>query len=274
MYRYISKEQATALPDTPQKFMQTALNIEAKANDTFNMKQGMKDFLNVITNKSEHAKVSKEQLILGQKLGGGIESEVFKSSWLGTDVAVKYFRYPENLKNFSSVKSATSYDSKDNLKSFCNEVAMLMGLRHKNIIMLMGFGVVLPSQFIVMEYMPKGSLFDVLASKDFIDAELKHKFITDIVDGLAYLHTGSPPILHQDLKSLNLLVDSDYTIKISDFGIAKELKTKKLLENVNEMNETNENESISHGGTLQWLAPECIVDEIPPTKEADIYALG
>jgi serine/threonine-protein kinase CTR1 len=232
----------------------------------------MKGFVKVITNKGESARLKDKELVLGEKIGGGYESEVFKSTWLGTEVAVKYFRYTGVAEAFKSGESSSSYDSKNsNIKSFCNEVAIMMGLRHRNIITLMGFGISPPTQFIVMEYMPRGSLFDILGSKEVLTAAMKSQFVTDIVDGLLYLHEGKPPILHQDLKSLNLLVAEDWTIKIADFGIARELKRPKASsEDVVEDTE----ESADHGGTLQWLAPECLVPEFAPTKEMDIYALG
>jgi serine/threonine protein kinase len=237
----------------------------------------MKDFVEVITHKSENAKLEAQELVLGEKIGGGFESEVFKSTWMGTDVAVKYFKYQQPSREIGSQHgSAGSYEMKDNIKSFATEVAIMMSLRHKNIIQLMGFGYSAPHQFIVMEFMPRGSLFDVLGHKDTtIDAARKASFISGIVSGVAYLHGAKTPVLHQDLKSLNILVDQDWTLKIADFGIAKELKKKgkKIKKAFAEGEE--EIESDTHGGTLQWMPPENIIAETPErTKEVDIYALG
>ena len=229
----------------------------------------MKGFIDVITNKGESGKVTEKELKLGEKIGGGVESEVFKSSWLGTDVAVKYFRYAEQSGNQTA---SSIVDSSPNLKSFCNEVAIMMSLRHKNIITLMGFGVSSPTQFIVMEYMPRGSLFDILGTKEEINAERKWQLVNDVVQGLLYLHCGNPVILHQDMKSLNLLVDQDWTVKISDFGIARELRKKPKFLPQDQADDSVE--SAGHGGTLQWMAPECLEEEAEPTKAMDIYALG
>ena len=80
--------------------METAFNIKAKELDAFTLKQSMKDFVDIITNKAVNARLTKDELKLGPKIGCGVESEVFKSAWLGTDVAVKYFRYPENKKTY------------------------------------------------------------------------------------------------------------------------------------------------------------------------------
>ena len=146
----------------------------------------------------------------------------------------------------------------------------------------MGFGFSNPTQFIVMEYAPNGSLFDALGNlKNDFNSSRKATILSDITSGLAYLHEGRPPILHQDLKSLNILMDENWTAKIADFGIAKDLRQKKKQPKLGEQRNTidgdeeDEESGAAHGGTLQWLAPECIVSEdVKPTKEMDIYALG
>jgi len=77
--------------------------------------------------------------------------------------------------------------------------------------------------------------------------------------GLNYLHSCRPPILHRDLKSLNLLVSEDFTIKVSDFGLSKILECETLAN--------------SKLGTLNWLPPEVIRGEAY-TFSSDIYSYG
>lgn len=224
----------------------------------------MKQFINVITDKAKSAELRNKELVLGKRLGGGRESEVFQSSWLGVQVAIKYFLDEEPDENQENQENpSASSKSKEKFKGFSNEVAILMSLGHKNIVTFMGFGA---PQFIVMEYMPKGSLFHILGSKIALDKDLKHRLILDIISGMSYLHNGDPYIIHQDMKSLNLLVDDHWNVKISDFGISRQRYSKKEI--------SNEQESNSHGSTLQWLAPEYIKQDLIPLKEMDIYAFG
>ena len=79
----------------------------------------------------------------------------------------------------------------------------------------------------------------------------------EIAQGINYLHSFNPPILHRDLKSLNILLDKNYVIKIADFGWAR-------LRN---------NQMTKMRGTFQWMAPEVISKE-NYTEKADVYSFG
>ena len=77
----------------------------------------------------------------------------------------------------------------------------------------------------------------------------------EIAQGVHYLHSCTPPILHRDLKSLNIFLDEHYRIKIGDFGWTKTLDqymTNKI-------------------GTYQWMAPE-VIDNKPYTEKADVFS--
>ena len=239
----------------------------------FDFKVAMRDFVDAITNKGESAFVKSNELVLGKKLGVGRDGEVFKSSWLGTDVAVKYFRYSESKSQFLSIQSSNVSASKSiaGTHAFSNEVAIMMGLRHPNILTLMGFGVEPPSHFIVMEYMPKGSLFELLGSDENLPPKIKKEMAMGIANGLRFMHERNPTILHSDIKSLNILVDQDYTVKISDFGISRELR-KKYADMTDE--DDSEDQVEKNQGTVQWLPPEAFAPNAVPTKQTDIYGFG
>ena len=81
----------------------------------------------------------------------------------------------------------------------------------------------------------------------------------DAARGLLYLHMCSPPVAHRDLKSLNLLVDNSFNVKLTDFGISKA-----LLSNMSKD---------SKFGTLLWLAPE-VLDNHPYSLASDVYSFG
>ncbi len=77
-----------------------------------------------------------------------------------------------------------------------------------------------------------------------MDFPRKLKFAQDAARGMLYLHTSNPVILHRDLKSDNLLVGSDWVVKVADFGLTRFLSEKKAMTQV---------------GTPMWMAPEIIM---------------
>lgn len=76
-----------------------------------------------------------------------------------------------------------------------------------------------------------------------------------------YLHSFRPPIIHRDLKTPNLLVDKDWTIKVCDFGLSRSKKNTYL--------------SAKEGaaGTPEWMAPEVLRNE-PSNEKCDVYSFG
>ena len=77
--------------------------------------------------------------------------------------------------------------------------------------------------------------------------------------GMAYLHSGNPPVLHRDLKSANLLLDESYTTKVCDFGLSR------LKDQARSMT--------ANCGTVQWMAPEVLANGSYDEK-ADVYSFG
>ncbi|KAJ3316662.1 hypothetical protein HDU76_001632 [Blyttiomyces sp. JEL0837] len=299
LYRYIVRDQVNTIPDGSDANLLAALACEAHPERLQNLDEkvvkGVELFLDTVYDAANTARVQNSEFVLTQRLGQGRESEVFKSSWAGVDVAVKYFRYrpppdrssesgDSNATQGSKLKTEEEEENEDNLSSFANEAALLMSLRHRNIITMMGFGSKPPHHFVITEFMPRGSLFDVLG--DFkrypsINSELKYSILMDTAKGMAFLHSCNPQIVHQDLKSLNLLVADNWTVKISDFGIAREVAPRPKKEsNVNEStsdgggHEENESGKPAHGGTLQWMAPELLLGNHKPTTKMDIFAFG
>ena len=82
----------------------------------------------------------------------------------------------------------------------------------------------------------------------------------DCARGMSYLHSRSPPVVHHDLKPANLLVDSHWTLKVSDFGMSR-LKHNTYLS------------SKSPGGTPEWMAPEVLRND-PTDERSDVYSLA
>jgi len=76
--------------------------------------------------------------------------------------------------------------------------------------------------FLVTEFIPMGSLMHVIQTNDAaFTLHQKLSFCIDAAKGMTYLHSSNPPHIHRDLKPQNLLVTSNWRVKIADFGTAK-----------------------------------------------------
>ncbi|KAH0617586.1 hypothetical protein JD844_015997 [Phrynosoma platyrhinos] len=104
---------------------------------------------------------------------------------------------------------------------------------------------------IVTEYMPNGSLNQLLHEKNMypdIPWPLRFRILYEIALGVNYLHNMTPPLLHHDLKTQNILLDSDLHIKIADFGLSKWRMVSMSL--------SRSEKSMSEGGTIVYMPPE------------------
>jgi serine/threonine-protein kinase CTR1 len=114
------------------------------------------------------------------------------------------------------------------------------------------------SLYLVTEYMPKGSLWEVLRSNDSaLNEGMRHQMALDIARGMSYLHSLKPPILHRDLKALNLLVDNSFNVKVADFGIAR----------------PRVDDTMTFCGTPKWTAPE-VLRMNNYSEKADVFSFG
>ncbi|VFQ75062.1 unnamed protein product [Cuscuta campestris] len=186
-------------------------------------------------------------LVLKEKIGAGSFGTVLRADWNGSEVAVKILMeqdfHPERLQDF------------------LQEVAIMKRLRHPNIVLFMGAVTQPPNLSIVTEYLSRGSLYRLLHKHgEVLDERRRLCMAYDVAKGMNYLHKHNPPIVHRDLKSPNLLVDTKYTVKVCDFGLSR-LKANTFLS------------SKSAGGTPEWMAPEVLRYE-PSNEKSDVYSFG
>lgn len=181
-----------------------------------------------------------------EKIGEGGFAFIHKAVWIGQDVAVKVIFNPQI--------------SQDLLDEFNNEINMLSLLRHPNIISIIGVSSK-PKLLLMTEYAEKGSLFEYLHRRN-IDKSLsistKLNIIIEICKGLAYLEYKS--IVHRDIKSHNILITNDNSIKICDFGLSK-------------FKSNLDKGSGIYAGTASYMAPEMFNKEIYDSK-VDVFAFG
>ena len=115
-----------------------------------------------------------------------------------------------------------------NFKAFENEIQALTEIRHRNIIKLYGFCSHSRFSFLVYKFLEGGSLDQVLSNDTkavAFDWEKRVNTVKGVANALSYMHHDcSPPIIHRDISSKNVLLDSQYEAHVSDFGTAKILK--------------------------------------------------
>ncbi|KAK3006532.1 hypothetical protein RJ639_015905 [Escallonia herrerae] len=124
-----------------------------------------------------------------------------------------------------AVKQLSS-KSKQGSREFVNEIGMISGLQHPNLVRLYGCCIEGKQLLLVYEYMENNSLAHALFSPEgspsYLDWPTRQRICIGIAKGLVYLHEESPlRIVHRDIKATNVLLDSDLNAKISDFGLAK-----------------------------------------------------
>ncbi|KAI4964732.1 hypothetical protein ZWY2020_059746 [Hordeum vulgare] len=109
-------------------------------------------------------------------------------------------------------------------KEWLAEVFFLGQLRHKNLVKLIGYCYEDEHRMLVYEFMNAGSLETHLfkSTNGSLPWMTRMKIAVGAAKGLAFLHDADPPVIYRDFKASNILLDSDYNTKLSDFGLAKD----------------------------------------------------
>ncbi|XP_013923936.1 PREDICTED: serine/threonine-protein kinase B-raf isoform X2 [Thamnophis sirtalis] len=197
---------------------------------------------------SDDWEIADGQITVGQRIGSGSFGTVYKGKWHG-DVAVKML----------NVTAPTPQQ----LQAFKNEVGVLRKTRHVNILLFMGYSTK-PQLAIVTQWCEGSSLYHHL---HIIETKFEMIKLIDIArqtaQGMDYLHAKS--IIHRDLKSNNIFLHEDLTVKIGDFGLAT-VKSR--------WSGSHQFEQLS--GSILWMAPEVIrmQDKNPYSFQSDVYAFG
>ncbi|KAK3151146.1 hypothetical protein QOZ80_3AG0242320 [Eleusine coracana subsp. coracana] len=146
---------------------------------------------------------------------------------------------------------------------FDRELEILGSVKHRYLVNLRGYCNSPSSKLLIYDYLPGGSLDEVLHEKsEQLDWDARINIILGAAKGLSYLHHDcSPRIIHRDIKSSNILLDGNFEARVSDFGLAK------LLE--------DEESHITTivAGTFGYLAPE-YMQSGRATEKTDVYSFG
>ncbi|PON78439.1 Serine/threonine protein kinase [Parasponia andersonii] len=193
---------------------------------------------------------STDNFSFSNKLGEGGFGPVYKGKLLGHEIAVKRL----------------SKSSGQGFEEFKNEVQLISELQHRNLVKLLGYSIHEEEKILVYEYMANKSLDAFIFDKKrgtLLDWGQRMHIIEGIAQGLLYLHKFSRlRVIHRDLKTSNILLDSNMNPKISDFGMAR-------------ICHENESQGITRRvvGTYGYMSPEYAVHGHFSTK-SDVFSYG
>jgi len=189
------------------------------------------------------------KFVRGETLGRGSLGNVFKALNQETGVI------------FAAKEVLFNHSDPDDLKfkaALENEISICKDLKHPRIVSYLGHDSIDGCLFIFLEYMPGGSVAQVLKQFGPFDESLITRHARELLEGLEYLHTREPPVIHRDIKGANVLVGLDCRVKFSDFGCSKR---------------TNDTMSHTMKGSIPWMAPE-VIQSTGAGRKADIWSFG
>ena len=195
--------------------------------------------------------IKPSDLNIVRKIGEGGFAEVYLGQWQGSDVAFKRLKY-QNLPR----GILTSFQTESEIHSRCNQCPQIVRL----------FGITNePGHFgLVMEYLPRGSLYDVLNDRSIkLPWEKRWEIAIDIANAVAYLHRVD--VLHKDIKSTNLLMTEQLRAKITDFG-QSEVR-------VHTAHATRGGMGVMEN-SIRWNPPEAFKHDYRPSRSTDVYSVG
>ncbi|XP_059650072.1 L-type lectin-domain containing receptor kinase IX.1-like [Cornus florida] len=173
-----------------------------------------------------------------------------------------YRGFSSELASYVAVKRV-SRGSKQGLKEYASEIKIIGKLRHKNLVQLVGWCHEKNEMLLVYELMPNGSLdTHLFKGKSLLTWAMRYKIVQGLASALLYLQEEwEQCVLHRDIKSSNIMLDSNFNTKLGDFGLARLVDHEKGLE------------TTMLAGTLGYMAPECFITS-KASKESDIYSFG
>ena len=192
------------------------------------------------------------KLNMGPAFAQGAFGKLYRGTYNGEEVAIKLLERPENDLGKAQLME----------QQFQQEVIMLATLKHPNIVRFIGACRKPMVWCIVTEYAKGGSVRQFLTKRQnrqnrSVPLKLAVNQALDVARGMAYVHGLG--MIHRDLKSDNLLIFGDKSIKIADFGVARiEVQTEGMTPET---------------GTYRWMAPE-MIQHRPYTQKVDVYSFG
>lgn len=197
------------------------------------------------------------ELNVGTKIKDRYTLKEFKGSGTFGEV---WLAHDDVLDCDVAVKIYISLDPRG-VEEFKNEYITTQDISHPNLLTTSYFDVWEQRPFLVMKYCSKGSSSSAAGN---IDESTLWKFIRDVSAGLNYLHSLPEPVIHQDIKPDNILVDDTDHFLITDFGISKKVRSTMRRQS---------KRAVSAGATA-YMGPERFDSDPTPIKASDIWSLG
>ena len=237
--------------DVPAE-IRAALNANARNAAQVSKAVLSETILGVTSNMSAARDAALIQSVAGyrviSKIGQGGMSQVYLAE-----------RESDGEKLVLKILNARPGDDPKLFQRFVQEVALISNAQHNNVVRIYDHGVTEKYAFLAMEYLPNGTLADVIAKG--LTPRQALSILAQLAGGLSVMHARG--IIHRDLKPANIMVREDGTMAIADFGIAKKLDAAAA-------GQTRHGELI---GTPYYIAPE-LVENKPASERSDIYSLG
>lgn len=194
--------------------------------------------------EGEDEQVGLEELEFQEAVGVGSFGAVWRGAWRGEVVAIK--------------RCKLGHEKYANM--LLKEIQHLQRLRHTRLVSFLGCSRKEPYVYMIMEYLPGGSLYDQLFKRgrrpEFRDGV---RMGWQIAEGLTYLHQRN--VVHRDLKTANVVLDSNMDCKICDFGLTMTLeRSHEIIKGLQ--------------GTARYMAPEQFEVDARISLQVDVWALG
>lgn len=211
--------------------------------------------------------VTQRDVKLQKTLCSTLKSRIYVANWRSTKVVVKTVKDPKT-------STISEEDRDSSLRELLHEIRLLNNIRHPDLVQFLGASFDCGQCWFLSEHMDGGDVEAYLSRKSSKMDRVYHppryillSWSAAVARALSFLHGRSQPILHRDLKPMNLLLNRALVLKVTDFGIAKELPCPF------ELGDRERYQMTGGVGTWRYMAPEVVRYE-QYTNRIDVYSFG